>query len=1235
MQERYSTLLIATANMHPFFKVLVILIASFFITYSALYALVAHAQIVPAQNQIIIAPYGSPTVPSYVVSTSTSGTKKLEATTSPYFATFFAGTGTLQNLILGALNGALYAVNGVVKAVATTTATCSGTVSCTSFDVFGPSPITIIGSGSGSSAFEIATTTDIAVPQVAYFTKTSGRTTLGSVATGTVSNGAGISVTAGRSVLGGALTITNTGVTALAATSPLNTDASTGSITISCATCLTAASGVTSITAGSGISTVNSVGAVTIGNPNSIATSSSLALQGVAYITKVSGMTTIASAATTTLAGTGVTSVSNVPFVIGASPAVVSIIGGATSQVLAWLNGVPTWTSTTTAGTGLTFTPGTPGNFSVNTTQNITRLSNLVTDGFVQTTGGNGTLTSALLTSAQVTTALGFTPFGIANPLPIANGGTATTTFYDGGIAFYNSTLGTLSQASRANTNQDINWDRTNGRLGIGTTTPSAQVSINPNGITGDTFAIGSTTKTLFHIENSGAIGIGTSSSFTSNACGIFCIDGATGPNGAGRVSFSLFGSSAFNMTLGQGTTAGITGDTGRLFVISNHPLLFGTSNVVRQMISAAGDVGIGTSTPQWRLTVASSTGPQLTLTDASLTSSPFNLRSISGNLFFSTSSPTTYATTTPPFLSFTGATGSTTIQKLDVTGGATSTFTGGIAITGGGLRLGNITGSAQCLHVDTNGAVTGTGSDCGSGGGGTPGGTGTELQFRSGASTFGAVTASGYTIATNNLGIGTTTPKWLLQLASSTGPQLTLSDPTDATNNHWSFRNENGTLVIGTSSPLTYATSSAMQALTIFGGPLGARVGINDPVGTAPRATLDLYEQNGTGATPSVLFGGNSGGDTDFWLSRISDNSGTDNDFFQIGRDTVPGTNPMVTLDNIGRLGIGSTTPWGILSVASSTYSTPADYARPLFAVSTSTAPTGQLFSVFATTTTMVTNITTSIVESGVRVGIGLMNSFGGTFGLTDALTVGGTINNQSWIYDSCGMGTGVSLTADGLICGPFKFHEDNNGTVDPNGSSGGNYIRLRVEPSVLNNGASIVRDPVNTFNQFSIGTSTPKLEAVIRPNGAATSTTFYIGLTDTMNASSIDATPANGCYFAASSTSGVTGTNTGNWQAICTSGGVQTEIDTGIASSTVIGAFGQFRRFKLETSSSIARFYIQPFGGIMSQVAQITTNIPTSNVLSAGVAIGATTQGNTLGTTRTMDISSLKLWYRDLWMP
>ena len=50
-----------------------------------------------------------------------------------------------------------------------------------------------------------------------------------------------------------------------------------------------------------------------------------------------------------------------------------------------------------------------------------------------------------------------------------------------------------------------------NGNFGIGSSTPWGQLSINPNGIAGPAFVIGSSTATLFTVTNGGNVGIGTS----------------------------------------------------------------------------------------------------------------------------------------------------------------------------------------------------------------------------------------------------------------------------------------------------------------------------------------------------------------------------------------------------------------------------------------------------------------------------------------------------------------------------------------------------------------------------------------------------------------------------------------------------------------------------------------------------------------------------------------------------
>src|SRR3989344_3670402 len=59
-----------------------------------------------------------------------------------------------------------------------------------------------------------------------------------------------------------------------------------------------------------------------------------------------------------------------------------------------------------------------------------------------------------------------------------------------------------------------------------------------------------------------------------------------------------------------------------------------------------------------WALAVSSSTGPQIALTDASLTSSIWTQRNAGGNLYFATSSPSTFATTSTSALTIIGSSG-------------------------------------------------------------------------------------------------------------------------------------------------------------------------------------------------------------------------------------------------------------------------------------------------------------------------------------------------------------------------------------------------------------------------------------------------------------------------------------------------------------------------------------------------------------------------------------------------
>lgn len=68
---------------------------------------------------------------------------------------------------------------------------------------------------------------------------TNGSGAFNSTSTGLVSAGTGISVTGSRYAIGGALTITNDGVTSISATSPLVNNVSVGAVSLTCPTCST------------------------------------------------------------------------------------------------------------------------------------------------------------------------------------------------------------------------------------------------------------------------------------------------------------------------------------------------------------------------------------------------------------------------------------------------------------------------------------------------------------------------------------------------------------------------------------------------------------------------------------------------------------------------------------------------------------------------------------------------------------------------------------------------------------------------------------------------------------------------------------------------------------------------------------------------------------------------------------------------------------------------------------
>jgi hypothetical protein len=142
-----------------------------------------------------------------------------------------AGASTLSSLTIGSLSGLIGANNGV-------------TYSFASSSLFGYVPLNptrqilttfpLAGGGDLSADRTItfgglSTSTAAVQGNIPYF---SGVNTFANVATGTITGSTGLSVTAGQSVIGSGLTITNTGVTSNVAGTGISLSGGTGAVTI-------------------------------------------------------------------------------------------------------------------------------------------------------------------------------------------------------------------------------------------------------------------------------------------------------------------------------------------------------------------------------------------------------------------------------------------------------------------------------------------------------------------------------------------------------------------------------------------------------------------------------------------------------------------------------------------------------------------------------------------------------------------------------------------------------------------------------------------------------------------------------------------------------------------------------------------------------------------------------------------------------------------------------------------
>lgn len=540
-----------------------------------------------------------------------------------------------------------------------------------------------------------------------------------------------------------------------------------------------------------------------------------------------------------------------------------------------------TATSSLSSGTGVSFT-GTPGSLIGGTSLTINNsgvISVSCPGGFLSCSGTS----PAAFTLGTLTVGNGGTGSTTLGGILIGNGSSAVQSVTVGtGLSLVGTTLsavgsgsGTISTSSPLVSGQSVYATGVSTVASVATSTISSGTGISFSGTPG-------------YLINGSALTV-TNSGVISNSCpGGFLTCSGTNPS-----TFSLGTLTVPNGGTGSTTLTGLLKGNG---VGAVQSAIAGTDYLVSALTSI-GPVGQTT------------TGPAVTL--ATTTTSNNGLTT--GLVITGSGTTLTFNASTSGILTPSGG------------GTGIATYASGDLIYASGA------GTLTRIAVGTPGQVLGVvgttptwvATSTGSGGGGSPGGSGTELQYRAGPTTFGAVGASGYNSARGAVGIGTTTPAYPLQVSSSTAQQLVLSDGSQ-TSPQFGFRATNGSLLISTTSPSTYATDtmSTIFAITSAGR---ASIGLGAPT---PAATLQLYEQNGTGASPSMIFGGNTGGDTDYWLARISNNDSADNDVFQIGKGVVPGTTSNLTLTQTGLLGIATTSPARELSItgsimASSTTST------------------------------------------------------------------------------------------------------------------------------------------------------------------------------------------------------------------------------------------------------------------------------------------------------------------------